>query len=51
MATVASDHTTSQADVQWNRIGPQTTPLMPLSGFTGSVLVLYDSIESAKSRL
>jgi len=33
------DHTTSQADIQWNRIGPQATPLIRLNGLTGSVLV------------
>jgi len=38
------DHTMSlsQADVQWSRIGPQATPLMPLNGRTESVLVLCD---------
>jgi len=36
------DHTTSQADVQWNRNGPQATLLMPLKGFTGSIMVLHD---------
>jgi len=35
------DHTTSQADVQWNSLGPQATPSMPLSGPTASLLVLH----------
>jgi len=36
------DHTTSREDVQWNRIGPQVTLLMPLKGLTGSIMVLRD---------
>jgi len=36
------DHTISRVDMQWNRIGPQATPLMPLKGLTGSILVLCD---------
>jgi len=27
-------HTTSCADIQWDRIGPQATLLMPLKGLT-----------------
>jgi len=42
MATVPSDHTTSQGDVQWNSIGPQTTLLMPLNGSMGSVLAFRE---------
>jgi len=49
MATVAPNHTISQTDLQWNRIGSQTTLLMPLSSPTGSVLVLCDLKRSAKS--
>jgi len=29
VATVALNHTMSRADVLWNRIRPQVTPLMP----------------------
>jgi len=36
------DYTTSHADVQWDRIGPQATLLMPLKGLTGSIMVLRD---------
>jgi len=37
------DHTTSRADMQWERIGPQATPLlMPLKGLTGSIMALHD---------
>jgi len=36
------DHTTSHADVQWDRIGPQGALLMPLKGLTGSIMVLHD---------
>jgi len=37
------DHTTSRADVQWDRIGPSpATLLMPLKGLTGSIMVLRD---------
>jgi len=36
------DYTMSCADVQWDRIGPQATPLMPLKGLTGSIMVLCD---------
>jgi len=36
------DYTTSHADVQWDRIGPQATLLMPLKGLTGSIMVLHD---------
>jgi len=32
MATVAADHTISQANLQWNSIGPQTTPSVALQG-------------------
>jgi len=45
------DHTMSQADVQWNRIRPQATLLMPLNGLTGSVLVLHDLTGSTKGCL
>jgi len=36
------DHTTSQADVQWSRIGPQAIPLMPLKDLTVSNMLLCD---------
>jgi len=42
------DHTTSQADVQWDRIGPQATLLMPLKGLTVSIMVLRDLTGSIK---
>jgi len=35
-------HTTSHAGVQWDRIGPQATLLMPLKGLTGSIVFLCD---------
>jgi len=35
-------HTTNCAGVQWDRIASQATLLMPLKGFTGSVMVLRD---------
>jgi len=34
-------HTTSHADVQWDRIGAQPTLLMPLKGLTGSIMALH----------
>jgi len=34
------DNTTSRADVQWDRIGPQATPLMLLKGLIQSIIVL-----------
>jgi len=37
MATVAPKNTTSRADIEWNKTGPQTTLLMPLSDLTVSV--------------
>jgi len=39
-------HTTSYAGMQWDRIGPQATLLMPLKGLTGSIMVLHDLIGS-----
>jgi len=36
------DYTMSQANMQWDRIGPQATLLMPLEGLTGSIMVLGD---------
>jgi len=45
------DHTTNQADVQCNRIGPQATLLMPLKGLTGSVFVLCDLTGLTKGHL
>jgi len=35
-------HATSRAGVQWDRIGPQATLLMPLKGPTGSIVFLRD---------
>jgi len=43
------DHTMKRADIEWNSLGPQATPLMHPSGLTGSVLVLCGLIESAKA--
>jgi len=34
--------TTSYTNIQWNRIGPQATLLMPLNGLTGSIMALHD---------
>jgi len=45
------DHTTFQADMQWNRIAPQVTLLMPLNGLTGAVLVFHDLTGSTKGSL
>jgi len=45
------DHTTRRVDIKWNSLGPQATLLMHPSGPTGSELVLYGLIESAKSHL
>jgi len=45
------DYTTSHADIQWDRIGPQATLLMPLKDLTGSTMVLCDLTESTKSHL
>jgi len=38
------DYTNSCADLQWDRIGPQATLLMPLKGLTGSIAILRDLI-------
>jgi len=40
------DYTTSHADVQWGKIGPKATLLMPFKGLTGSIMVLCDLTES-----
>jgi len=45
------DHTTSRADIQWDRIGPQATLLIPLKGLTGSIMVLRDFTGSKTGRL
>jgi len=45
------NHTTSHADVQWDRIGPQATLLMPLKGLIGSIMVLCDFTVSKTDRL
>jgi len=46
------DHTTSQANIEWNSLGPQATLLEPLAASQDSyVLFLRDLIESAKSHL
>jgi len=47
----SSDHTMSQAAIQWNRIGPQSTPLVPLNDLIESVLVLCDLIGLTKGHL
>jgi len=36
------DYTISHADIQWDRIGPQATLLIPLKGLTGSIIILRD---------
>jgi len=36
------NYTTRKANVQWDRIGPQATLLMPLKSLTGSIMVLCD---------
>jgi len=36
------EYTTSQADMQWDRIGPQAILLMLLKGLTGSIMVFCD---------
>jgi len=35
-------HTTSRAGIEWDRIGPQATLLMPLKGLTGSIVFFHD---------
>jgi len=45
------DHTTSSADIQWDRIGPQATLLMPFKGLTGSIIVLRNLTASTTSCL
>jgi len=44
-------HTTSRADVQWDRIGPQATLLIPLKGLTESIMVLCDLTGSTTGHL
>jgi len=44
-------HATSHAGVQWDRIGPQATLLMPLKGLTGSIVFIRDSTGSKTGRL
>jgi len=44
-------HTMSCAGIQWDRIGPQATLLMPLKGLTGSIMVLCDLTGSKTGRL
>jgi len=44
-------HTTSSADVQWDRIGLQATLLMPLKDLTWSIMVLHDLIGSTTGHL
>ena len=45
------DHTTRRADVTWNSLAPQVTPIMHPSCPTGSVLVLCGLIVLTKSHL
>jgi len=45
------DHTMSHADIQWNRIGPQTTLSIHLKGLTGSIMVLCDLTRLTKGHL
>jgi len=47
----SSYHTTSRADIQWDRIGLQATLLMPLKGLTGSIMFLRDLTWSKTGRL
>jgi len=44
-------YTTSHAGIQWDRIGPQATLLMPLKSLTGSIVFLYDLTGSKTGRL
>jgi len=44
-------HTMGSAGIQWDRIGPQATPLMPLKSLTGSIMVLRDLTGSKTGRL
>jgi len=45
------DYTMSHADIQWDRIEPQATLLMPLKGLTGSNMVLCDLTGSITGHL
>jgi len=45
------DHATSRAGVQWDRIGPQDTLLMPLKNLTGSIVFLRDLTGSKTGHL
>jgi len=45
------NYTMSHVDIQWDRIGPHATLLMPLKGLTGSIMVLCDLTGSTISRL
>ena len=44
-------HATSRAGIQWDRIGPQATLLMPLKSLTGSIVFLCDLTGSKTGRL
>jgi len=44
-------HTTSCAGVQWDRIGPQATLLMPLKSLTGSIVLNRDLTGTKTGRL
>jgi len=45
------DHTTSCADLQWDRIGHQVTLLMSLNGLTGFIMVLRNLTGSKTGHL
>jgi len=45
------DHTTSCAEIQWDRIGPKATLLMPLKSLTGFIMVLHDLTGSTTGHL
>jgi len=51
MTTVVSSDTISRADILWSSLGPKTTPLMPLSGPTGSVLAFHGLTGLVKSHM
>jgi len=45
------DHTTNHAEVQWDKIGPQATLLIPLKGLIGSIMALHDLTGSTTGHL
>ena len=45
------DYSTSRAEIQWDRIGPQATLSMPIKGLTGPIMVLCDFTGSTTNHL